>query len=393
MEEDSSSIEVSSAGKTVASGVTGSIWGNQSFISSNTCLGRLTEMLSSEKPENRLASPVRSYGEGVSLTDAALDTSGALFSGSQISSSGEESEGPATRPCVEEDEHQKHGKLPREIFKTHSPKRGKIDARPLSKRGGKKGKGDMGVRKTVLKEQGKGSGQQKQDNTKERRVENLTNYTRARQIWGKLQSVERCQEGDKKNPCEGEAAEVEKMVKMGITYLDNFVKFDGHRKAMAAWRAKTKMEAKLGQDSLPDSVTNECRRALDRYQKKRYDLHGPSGSVSRRMCVRKSSRTRDAPASSNTVSRVSPSVPGKSVDHEPTLPTRERYNQAPSSALTYHPGSKTSKRQTTPVSRALPTTSRRSADCESAFSSLKLNRRGPDCAFKYRPLIKNQGGQ
>ena len=122
-EEVLSSTGGSSGGKTEASGVPGSIWGNLSFISSNTCRGRLTEMLSAEKPESRLLSPVQSDDESVISVSRVPVSGGSPLFDSQIFSSDDESisHGPVTRTCDDAMSVPKDDRPVRKVFNTVSP--------------------------------------------------------------------------------------------------------------------------------------------------------------------------------------------------------------------------------------------------------------------------------
>ena len=240
-------------------------------------------MLSAETPEDPLASPVGSDSgsEKADHSDSEVEATG-VFDDSIFSSNSEtSSEGPQTRTCNPTDVPSSYTVPPRKVFNTHSPEKLTPTLSKATSKGGEKGKGGKrgGVFKPFLK--GKESlnrGNEIKKTAQEQRVENLRNYTKARLIWEKLVNWERCVKGDAEDPCKGESTEVVKMVKLGGTYLDDFVKYDGHRKAMAAWRSKTKAEKKQGKADAKGSVTHEYARAMEKYREQWCKLHGSAGS-------------------------------------------------------------------------------------------------------------------
>ena len=243
-------------------------------------------MLCSEKPEDPLASPANSDSESEDdvYTRTGVRESGVFGDDPFSSDSRLMSDGPVTQTANTMDERRESEARPRKVFNTHSPD---LIIPALSKASfgtkGGKGKGKMSenrkVKKPCLKREGRSF--QKTETVKpaqEQRVGNLRNYTRARLVWDKLVNCDRCTNEDGIDPCAKESTEVVKMVKLGGTYLDDFIKYDGHRKAMAAWRNRTKAEKKQGTAGAPTSITEEYKRVADRYRGHWLKLHGQSGS-------------------------------------------------------------------------------------------------------------------
>ena len=173
------------------------------------------------------------------------------------------------------------------------------------------------------------------------RVENLRRYSEAKLIWDKMTNPESSHDGSKWNPREGVGDEVVKMVKRGNAYMANFVKFDGHRQAMAVWRTQTKMEKKQKTCDAPTSICGEYARTLKEYRTRLRNLHVVSGKSrskakvyakhdNRAVCgfkLRRDVPKSSQPGSSNAPKRDAPQLPqGRSRNgsrsDEPKLPEK-----------------------------------------------------------------------